>query len=53
MAKVAIRVTLTESSRKLPRHVAWGEVAKANQARRASVLKRTLSPVSEAWRSTS
>ncbi|MFO6483841.1 hypothetical protein ACLBR5_04880 [Escherichia coli] len=40
------------SSRKLPRHVAWGEVAKANQARRASVLKRTLSPVSVAWRST-
>nr|AAA23891.1 glycerol-3-phosphate regulon repressor [Escherichia coli]CAA30399.1 unnamed protein product [Escherichia coli K-12] len=26
------RVTLAESSRKLPRHVAWGEVAKANQA---------------------
>ncbi|SQD00945.1 RNA phosphate cyclase [Escherichia coli] len=32
VAKVAIRVTLAESSRKLPRHVAWGEVAKANQA---------------------
>ncbi|XPE60665.1 hypothetical protein ACNKHT_22330 [Shigella flexneri] len=37
MAKVAIRDAGRKFA-KVPRHVAWGEVAKAYQARRASVL---------------